>query len=44
VSEVTVAGNLSDIFREMRPANDLTYRYATNAPTVAVPGLTIAGS
>lgn len=44
VSEVTVAGNLGDIFREMRPANDLTYRYATNAPTVAVPGLTIAGS
>ncbi len=44
VSEVTIAGNLADIFREMRPANDLTYRYAVNAPTVAVPGLTIAGS
>jgi len=44
VSEVTIAGNLGDVFREMRPANDLTYRYATNAPTVAVPGLTVAGS
>jgi PmbA protein len=44
VSEITIAGNIGDIFREMRPANDLTYRYSTNAPTIAVPGLTIAGS
>jgi PmbA protein len=44
VSEVTIAGNLTDIFREMRPASDLVYRHAVNAPTVAVPGLTIAGS
>ncbi len=43
VSEITIAGNLGDIFREMRPANDLVYRFSTNAPTVAVPGLTIAG-
>jgi len=28
----------------MRPANDLVYRRAVNAPTVAVPGLTVAGS
>lgn len=44
VSEVTIAGNLTDIFREMRPANDLVYRFSVNAPTVAVPGLTVAGS
>ena len=44
VSEVTVAGNLADMFRELWPANDLVYRYASNAPTVAVPGLTVAGS
>jgi PmbA protein len=43
VSEITIAGNLGDIFREMRPASDLVYRFATNSPTVAVPGLTIAG-
>jgi PmbA protein len=43
VSEITIAGNLGDIFREMRPANDLVYRFGTNAPTIAVPGLTIAG-
>jgi PmbA protein len=44
VSEVTIAGNLTDMFREMRPANDLVYRFSVNAPTVAVPGMTIAGS
>jgi len=44
VSEVTIAGNLGDMFREMRPANDLVYRFAVNAPTIAVPGLTVAGS
>jgi hypothetical protein len=25
------------------PANDLEYRFATNAPTVAIEGLTVAG-
>ena len=44
VSEITIAGNLADMFREMRAANDLVYRYSVNAPTVAVPGLTVAGS
>ena len=43
VSEVTVAGNLKDMFRELVAANDLEYRYATNAPTVAIGGMTIAG-
>jgi PmbA protein len=43
VSEITIAGNLKDIFRTMRPANDLVYCFAVNAPTVAVEGLTIAG-
>jgi PmbA protein len=44
VSEITIAGNMSDMFRELIAANDLVYRRATNAPTVAVPGMTIAGS
>jgi PmbA protein len=43
VSEVTVAGNLKDMFRAMTPADDLTFRYATNAPTVRVDGMTVAG-
>jgi len=44
VSEVTIAGNLTDMFKRLTPANDLVYRFAVNAPTVAVDGLTIAGS
>jgi PmbA protein len=43
VSEVTIAGNLAEMFRRLTPADDLVYRFAVNAPTVAVDGLTIAG-
>lgn len=43
VSEVTIAGNLIDMFGTLRPANDLTFRYGVNAPTVRVEGLTVAG-
>ena len=43
VSEVTIAGHLLDIFRTLAPANDLTFRYGTNAPTVRIEGLTVAG-
>ncbi len=43
VSEVTIAGHLLDIFRNLTPANDLTFRYGTNAPTLRLEGLTVAG-
>ena len=43
VSEVTIAGHLFDIFRTLTPANDLEFRYGTNAPTLRLEGLTIAG-
>lgn len=43
VSEITVAGNLRDMFLNLVPANDLTYRFSVNAPTIAVEGMTIAG-
>ena len=43
VSEVTIAGHLSDIFRTLTPANDLEFRYSTNAPTLRLEGLTVAG-
>jgi PmbA protein len=43
VSEVTIAGNLADMFRAMVPADDLEYRFAINAPTIAVEGMTVAG-
>ncbi len=43
VSEVTIAGHLLDIFRSLTPANDLEFRFATNAPTLRLEGLTVAG-
>ncbi len=43
VSEVTVAGNLIDMFAALTPANDLEFRFGINAPTLRVEGLTIAG-
>ncbi|MBE0705322.1 MAG: TldD/PmbA family protein, partial [Afipia sp.] len=43
VSEVTIAGHLFDIFKSMRPANDLVFKYGVNSPTVRIEGLTIAG-
>jgi len=43
VSEVTIAGHLSDMFASLTPANDLVFRYGTNAPTLRVDGMTVAG-
>ena len=43
VSEITIAGHLFEIFKSLIPANDLTFKYGVNAPTVRVEGLTIAG-
>jgi PmbA protein len=43
VSEVTIAGHLSEMFAGLTPANDLVFRYGTNAPTLRVEGMTVAG-
>lgn len=43
VSELTVAGNLKDMFRTLTPANDLERRYGVDSPTVRVNGMTVAG-
>jgi PmbA protein len=43
VSEVTIAGHLDEIFASLVPGNDLTFRYGTNAPTLRLEGLTVAG-
>ncbi len=43
VSEVTIAGHLSEIFAGLTPANDLVFRFGTNAPTLRVEGITVAG-
>ncbi|WP_322517892.1 TldD/PmbA family protein [Rhodopseudomonas palustris] len=43
VSEVTIAGHLIEMYKTLTPANDLTFRYGVNAPTLRIEGLTIAG-
>jgi PmbA protein len=43
VSEVTIAGNLKDMFAALIPANDLQFRYAVNVPTIRVDGMMLAG-
>ncbi len=43
VSEVTIAGNLKDMFMNIVLANDLDRAYATAAPTLAISGMTLAG-
>ena len=44
VNEVTIAGNLKEMFRQLTPANDLEFRYGMDAPTVRVDGLMVAGA
>ena len=43
VSEITIAGNLKDMFRTIQPASNLEFRSSVNAPNCLVEGLTIAG-
>jgi len=44
VSGLTIAGNLKDMFLNLTPANDLQFKSSTNAPTVRIEGMTVAGS
>jgi PmbA protein len=43
VSEITIAGNLADMFLRLTPANDLEFRYGIDAPTLRIDGMTVAG-
>jgi len=43
VSEITIAGNLKDMFAALVPANDLSFTRAINVPTLRIDGMTIAG-
>ncbi len=44
VAEITIAGFAPDMFMHMTPASDLRLRRGTDAPTVRVEGLTLAGA
>jgi PmbA protein len=44
VAEITIAGNLVEMFAHLTPANDLVFRRGTDAPTLRVDGMTMAGA
>ncbi len=44
VAEITVAGSLPAMFRELTAADDLVLRRGTDAPTVRIEGMTLAGA
>lgn len=44
VSEVTIASNLTDMFQRITPANDIDRSFGVAAPTLAIEGMTLAGT
>lgn len=43
ISEVTIAGNLKDMFLNLELASDVDRNYSVAAPTLAIYGMTLAG-
>jgi PmbA protein len=43
VSEITVAGNLLEMFQRITAADDLEFRYGVDAPTLMIDAMTVAG-
>ncbi|HEX7823241.1 MAG TPA: TldD/PmbA family protein [Sphingobium sp.] len=44
VAEITIAGNLKDMFANIVAASDLDFRYGINVPTLRIDGMTVAGA
>lgn len=44
VHEITIAGNLIDMFGRLVPADDLSFRYTANVPTLRIDGMMVAGA
>ncbi len=44
VAEITIAGNLIDMYRRLVAASDLEFRKSVNVPTLRVDGMTVAGA
>lgn len=44
VNEITIAGNLKDMFMQMTAADDLDIKYGTDAPTLLIEKMMLAGS
>jgi PmbA protein len=44
VSEVTIASNLKDMFLNLTAASDLVFKTGSDAPTLRIEGMTVAGA
>ncbi|MBV8507148.1 MAG: TldD/PmbA family protein, partial [Alphaproteobacteria bacterium] len=44
VSEMTVAGNLKDIFARLVAGDDLEFKFGADSPTLRLDDLTVAGA
>jgi PmbA protein len=44
VAELTIAGTLPEMFARLTPANDLAFRRGTDAPTLRIDAITMAGA
>jgi len=44
VSELTVASNLKEMFMNLTPADDLEFKFGTNAPSLRIEGMMVAGT
>ncbi len=43
VSEITIAGNFNEMFKNITLADDLEFKYSSNSPTMLVNGITVGG-
>jgi PmbA protein len=44
IAEITIASNLMDMFATLEPATDLEFRRGIDAPTLLIPGMTVAAA
>jgi PmbA protein len=44
VSEITIAGNLKDMLLRLQVADDLEFKRGTDAPTLRIDDMTLAGA
>ncbi len=43
VSEITIAGNMLDMYKKLTPANDLEFKSGIDVPTLLIEDMTLAG-
>ena len=44
IADITIAGHLREMFARLIPASDLVFDYSTNAPSLLIDGMAVAGA